>query len=184
MGRQKQTDAKVQGSWFAKFCNWCPAAPKWGLSLSPAPCPSWPPSLGPLGTLWASPASCQDKWGCFPWSQSRCCPGIPLCSQPMGLGITKTGLPARLHASILTKNESSRGLSALSANRHLLSTYWELAQARPQTCRGMGNTGVWWLRCRLCYVVPVSSTAGYDEEEKEWQFSFFYFKYLFGCTGS
>lgn len=50
----------------------------------------------------------------------------------MGEGITKPGLTARLHASALTRNESSRGLSAFSVKKYLLSTYWELAQARPQ----------------------------------------------------
>lgn len=105
------------------------------------PQPTAHPSLLPL-VLWepsgplVPPAFFQDKWGRFPWSQPRCCPGTLPCSQPMGEGITKPGLTARPHASALTRNESSRGLFAFSVKKYLLSTYWELAQARPQAQGG------------------------------------------------
>lgn len=63
MGREKQTDAKVQGSWFGRFCNCCPEASKRGLHLPqalrpPSLQPLWRPAHGLWGALWTSPPSC------------------------------------------------------------------------------------------------------------------------------
>lgn len=124
-------------------------------SKRPLPVPSPLPTLafsacghGPQGALWTSPpASCQDY---------RLLPRHTPRPSAHGQG-TDGGLPARpLTPAVFSPERKAGGaLSVLSANKH----FWTLAGSRYEPGLGVGmggdreNTGVWWLRRGLCYVL-------------------------------
>lgn len=124
-----------------------------GFQKRPSPAPG-PPSSQPPAPVASCPwslGSPLDFSSLLPPARIMCCLPVP---QRTGQGITNRGLSARPLTPTVTRNETRWGL-VCPICQHVLTVHL-LGGDTGQASDPWGwreRTGVWWLRCELCYVL-------------------------------